>query len=575
MRLLQRIAAAILVALPLLSAASCSDDQIEALVAALGEGCLIDSDCEGDLICVFRRCHIECETTKDCRDRGENTDCVFGNTSRVCLLPEEEDCVVEEVQTGGGVVVPRFLHSTCPSAQLLCARDGECRNGCELDDDCVGGASCTITGVCAGEEDAVDTGNAINESGEAGVETATCIYSSECISPLACQDNQCREACLADADCPDGQECMLVESPALGESFGACRSVNVDPELPPTCTNGMLDAGESDVDCGGPDCAACPSGSACGDASDCASGICDAGTCKVPSCTDGVQNANETDIDCGGPQCAPCGEGDGCYGESDCELALVCAPTTLTCVAATCSDGLKNGDETGIDCGGSCPSLCGNGMGCSSASSCESGVCVGGTCQPASCSDGVQNGSEAGVDCGSAASGCALCGNGASCTSGSECQSGSCQAMVCTAPSCTDGVQNGFELGVDCGGPACAAIAQGCALGTTCNADSDCDQTSPAGCSPSTMQCTAMHTVSVTLSGSGSGYVLSNPPGINCQTSSATNCQLAVYAGQSVTLTGYAQSGSSFAGLSGGCSGNPSCNITVSTMDVGVTATFP
>ena len=70
--------------------------------------------------------------------------------------------------------------------------------------------------------------------------------------------------------------------------------------------------------------------------------------------------------------------------------------------APTCSDGVQNGDEEGVDCGGS-------------------------NCTPCpSCSDGVQNGNETGVDCGG--SDCAPC------------------------PSCNDGVQNGNETGIDCGG---------------------------------------------------------------------------------------------------------------------------
>jgi hypothetical protein len=44
------------------------------------------------------------------------------------------------------------------------------------------------------------------------------------------------------------------------------------------------------------------------------------------SCNDGIQNGDETDIDCGG-SCDPC---------------------------PTCDDGIQNGDETGVDCGGSC-----------------------------------------------------------------------------------------------------------------------------------------------------------------------------------------------------------------------------
>ncbi len=46
-----------------------------------------------------------------------------------------------------------------------------------------------------------------------------------------------------------------------------------------------------------------------------------------PSCSDGIQNQGETGVDCGGP-CTPC---------------------------FTCSDGIQNQGETGIDCGGPCP----------------------------------------------------------------------------------------------------------------------------------------------------------------------------------------------------------------------------
>jgi hypothetical protein len=47
---------------------------------------------------------------------------------------------------------------------------------------------------------------------------------------------------------------------------------------------------------------------------------------------------------------------------------------------ATCSDGVKNGTETGIDCGGSCP-RCATGQSCTSPNDCASAFCSGGTCQ--------------------------------------------------------------------------------------------------------------------------------------------------------------------------------------------------
>src|SRR3569832_642419 len=48
------------------------------------------------------------------------------------------------------------------------------------------------------------------------------------------------------------------------------------------------------------------------------------------TCSDGIKNGDETGVDCGG-SCVPC---------------------------PTCNEGIKNGDETGIDCGGSCPNTC-------------------------------------------------------------------------------------------------------------------------------------------------------------------------------------------------------------------------
>ncbi len=231
---------------------------------------------------------------------------------------------------------------------------------------------------------------------------------------------------------------------------------------PATCDDGIQNQDETGVDCGGTSCPACP------------------------TCTDGIQNGNETGVDCGGPDCAPCpclGNGvtltitldnypeetswiirnsggttvasggtyasqpdgstvvelaclaDGCYdfviydsyGDGICcsygtgNYSLVrdsdgtvlasggafgSSETTNFCVgggpAPTCTDGIQNGNETGVDCGGpDCPAC-------------------------PTCTDGIQNGNETGVDCG-----------------GPDCPA---------CPTCNDGIQNGDETGVDCGG---------------------------------------------------------------------------------------------------------------------------
>lgn len=94
---------------------------------------------------------------------------------------------------------------------------------------------------------------------------------------------------------------------------------------------------------------------------------------------------------------------DNCNGQAD-EGCRAMNATQVT----TCFNGVKDGDETGVDCGGPCV-----------------------RCQ--SCSDGIQNQHETGVDCG-----------------------GPCRSCA----SCNDGVKNQGEEDADCGGPCmpCASL---------------------------------------------------------------------------------------------------------------------
>jgi hypothetical protein len=55
------------------------------------------------------------------------------------------------------------------------------------------------------------------------------------------------------------------------------------------------------------------------------------GNCSdCPTCSDGVKNGTETGVDCGGTACIACP------------------------IQPSCNDGIQNGTETGIDCGGTC-----------------------------------------------------------------------------------------------------------------------------------------------------------------------------------------------------------------------------
>ncbi len=139
------------------------------------------------------------------------------------------------------------------------------------------------------------------------------------------------------------------------------------------------------------------------------------------------------------------------------------------CAAANCDNGLQDVDETGVDCGGSCPAC--SGGSCVDSSECVSGNCVDGACEASlDCFDGVQNGTETAVDCG-----------------------GECDPCYGDVPAnCFDGQLSGDETDVDCGGSCepCQGGGGGTCDGTgDCNACTTCAQNDP--CANETNACAA------------------------------------------------------------------------------------
>ena len=206
---------------------------------------------------------------------------------------------------------------------------------------------------------------------------------------------------------------------------GACQA--------PTCSDNVRNGAETATDCGGGTCATCDTGAGCSNgARDCQSGVCTSNICQAPICSDSVRNGAETDIDCGGGTCTTCGTGKTCSSAArDCTSG-VC--TAGICQAATCGDGVNNGSETDVDCGGSCVSgstgKCGSGKYCWVANDCVSSVCSVEVCQAATCGDGVKNGNETDIDCGGS---CSTCANGKVCAGNSDCLSSNCVSAVCKA----------------------------------------------------------------------------------------------------------------------------------------------
>ncbi len=88
---------------------------------------------------------------------------------------------------------------------------------------------------------------------------------------------------------------------------------------------------------------------------------------------DGVKNGDETDVDCGGSSANKCADGKSCAKGEDCASAVCKAGV---CASPAPDDGMKNADETDVDCGGTKAPKCATGKGCATDGDCASDACT-------------------------------------------------------------------------------------------------------------------------------------------------------------------------------------------------------
>lgn len=214
-----------------------------------------------------------------------------------------------------------------------------------------------------------------------------------------------------------------------------------------------------------------PLGAGCTDSGPSAPGSRDLSLLFPSGCTDGLKDGKETDVDCGGDVCAGCGAGQACLHGSDCD-STIC--DNNACALPSCTDRAKNGDESDVDCGGSCPA-CAVTRACRMPADCESGNCVNNVCQPGRCEDGVKNDEETDVDCGGST--CPACAGGKGCLMATDCQSmrcinNVCQSVVnCTAPlaNCDGDPQSGCNVNLSTDARNCGKCGNVCPQNMSCS----------------------------------------------------------------------------------------------------------
>ena len=164
------------------------------------------------------------------------------------------------------------------------------------------------------------------------------------------------------------------------------------------------------------------------------------GGAPSPTCTDGIQNGDETGVDCGGSSCQPC--------QTACSDNEVNLSITFDNYPEETAWTLTNSGGQTVASGGTYGSQ-------ADGSTYTEALCLPDGCYTFTITDAYGDGI------------CCSYGNGSYSLTGSTgvlASGGSFTSSQATdfclgsapAPTCTDGIQNGDETGVDCGGSSCA-----------------------------------------------------------------------------------------------------------------------
>ena len=334
--------------------------------------------------------------------------------------------------------------------------DSLCDNGLFCD----GSETCHEVNDCQAESDPCP-GQSCDEDGD----SCGCLVDADCIDGLFCNGV---ETCLAGSCqagtppvCDDGVGCTV---DSCNETTGSCENTSSDS----LCDNGLFCDGAETCDplndCQAGAAVTCSDGigctvDSCNEATDACDNMPNDWLCDNGLFCDGSETCHEVNDcqaesdPCPGQSCDEDGDSCGCLVDADCIDGLFCNGVE-TCLAGSCQAGTPPVCDDGVGCTvdscnettGSCEntssdSLCGNGLFCDGAETCDPlNGCQAGLA--VTCSDGVgctvDSCNEATGSCENTPSD-SLCDNGFFCDGAETCDPlNDCQAGA--AVTCPDGV---------------------------------------------------------------------------------------------------------------------------------------
>jgi len=414
--------------------------------AANGSGCMTGSQCQSgncvDGVCCNTACNGPCQSCSKvagvCSPDfvGQQDLCSMGSicdASGNCKKPTGDSCTLGTECLSGFCVDNFCCSAACSGSCEACsaAKTGGVNGTCSFiasnndpDNECAGG-ECNGGGAC---------------------EAAN---GSSCSMPTQCVSNSCVDNFCCDTTCSG--TCEACSMAKTGSANGTCSPISANTDPDNEC---------SANECNGSGACEFPNGTICTVNAQCNSGFCVDGVCCSSSCTGSCQACSAAKTGGVDGTCSfvsantdPEGECTGtadCNGAGACELVNGIGPCTQNsqCVSGSCAV------QDGVCCDNGCSGTC---KACVVA---KTGV-ASGTCS------NVTTNTDPDAECATECSGAGACEamDGAACPNGnSDCQSGYCAANTCQTPSCTDGIKNGTESDVDCGGMSGMVTCPACAL---------------------------------------------------------------------------------------------------------------